>query len=94
MSFPEVGMIDNNRLGVALREIREARGLTQLEVSRRARISTQTVSLIERTGEASWQSLRQIARALGLKAQLVISEKPIDEEVAIAAGATRVIDMR
>ena len=53
-------------LGSALRQLREKRGLTQEAVAHEARITTGSLSLIERgQRNPSWGTVNRIAAALG-----------------------------
>ncbi len=53
-------------LGSAIRQLREKRGLTQVALSHEARITTGTLSLIERgQSNPAWGTVNRIADALG-----------------------------
>lgn len=56
------------RLGDALRRLRVAKGLTQTELARRAKITSEYVSLLESHAKAnpSLQVLQRLAKALGV----------------------------
>jgi transcriptional regulator with XRE-family HTH domain len=56
------------RLGDILRELREARGLTEAQLAERAQIALSFITLIEAHQQArpSTQILQRIARALGV----------------------------
>jgi transcriptional regulator with XRE-family HTH domain len=56
------------KLGEIVRELREARGLTQAQLAERAQIALSYVTLIEAGQEAnlSRQILQRLARALGV----------------------------
>lgn len=64
-------------LGLRLRRLREARGLSQREVARRAGVTNATVSLVEQARVSpSVASLRKIAGALGLSLAELFAEEP------------------
>lgn len=52
-------------LGAAVRELREARGLSQERLAQRAGVTTATVSLMERgRGNPAWGTVKAIAAGL------------------------------
>lgn len=59
------------KLGEIVRDLREARGLTQAQLAERAQIALSYVTLIEAGQEAnlSRQILQRLARALGVPAK-------------------------
>lgn len=61
-------------LGEILRELREARGLTQAQLAERAQVALSYVTVIEAGHEAnpSRQILQRIARALGVPAKRLL----------------------
>ncbi len=67
------------RLGDVLRRLRVAKGLTQTELARRAKITSEYVCLLESHAKAnpSFDVLRRISKALGLSVGelLVLLEK-------------------
>ncbi len=62
------------KLGEIVRELREARGLTQAQLAERAQIALSYVTLIEAGQEAnlSRQILHRLARALGVPAKRLV----------------------
>ena len=62
------------RLGEVLRELREARGLTEAQLAERAQIALSFITLIEANQETkpSPQILQRIARALGVPAKRLL----------------------
>jgi transcriptional regulator with XRE-family HTH domain len=54
-------------LGVAIRQLREKRGLTQEALAHKAGVTTGTLSLVERgRSNPAWGTVRGIATALGV----------------------------
>ncbi len=62
------------KLGEIVRELREARGLTQAQLAERAQIALSYVTLIEAGQEAnlSRQILHRLARALGVPVKRLV----------------------
>jgi transcriptional regulator with XRE-family HTH domain len=60
------------KLGEVVREVREARGLTQAQLAERAQVALSFVTLIEAGSRAttpSRQIIQRLARALGVRSQ-------------------------
>jgi transcriptional regulator with XRE-family HTH domain len=54
-------------LGKAIRELREKRGTTQETLAHEARVTTGTLSLVERgLSNPSWGTVKALAKALGV----------------------------
>ncbi len=62
------------KLGEVVRELREARGLTQAQLAERAQVALSYVTVIEAGHEAnpSRQILQRMARALGVPAKRLL----------------------
>lgn len=77
----------SNRLGEYIRRLRRARNLSQEDLAERAGISVSTLSRIER-GEVipSFETLRELAAALGVEAEALARLAHPDEEPAPAAS--------
>ena len=67
-----VGTVNDQRLGAALRALRVKRGWRQADVARRAHVSPSVVSLLERghVASVSVQAFRQVAAALEVRAEI------------------------
>jgi transcriptional regulator with XRE-family HTH domain len=66
--------VSEKNLGEVLRELREARGLTQAQLAERAQVALSYVTVIEAGHETnpSRQILQRIARALGVPAKRLL----------------------
>ena len=66
--------MSEKNLGEVLRELREARGLTQAQLAERAQVALSYVTVIEAGHETnpSRQILQRIARALGVPAKRLL----------------------
>lgn len=66
--------MSEKNLGEVLRELREARGLTQAQLAERAQVALSYVTVIEAGHERnpSRQILQRIARALGVPAKRLL----------------------
>jgi transcriptional regulator with XRE-family HTH domain len=66
-------LVDDQRVGTALRQVRIRRGLRQSDVARLARVSQSTVSRLERGhfGSVSLDALRSVAAVLEVRVDLV-----------------------
>lgn len=66
--------MSEKNLGELLRELREARGLTQAQLAERAQVALSYVTVIEAGHERnpSRQILQRIARALGVPAKRLL----------------------
>ncbi len=71
--------MESKTIGKNVRAHREARGLTQQELARRAMTCTGTIYLIERGRRSHPNTLRRVARALRVKLREL--EAPRDEMV-------------
>lgn len=67
-----------NKLGEIVRELREMRGLTQVQLAEKAQIAISHVVVIESTqpGNPSRQILQRLARALDVPAKRLLEPKP------------------
>jgi transcriptional regulator with XRE-family HTH domain len=66
--------VSEKNLGEVLRDLREARGLTQAQLAERAQVALSYVTVIEAGHETnpSRQILHRIARALGVPAKRLL----------------------
>jgi transcriptional regulator with XRE-family HTH domain len=66
--------MDDQRIGAALRAIRTRKGLRQVDLARRARVSPPVIGRIERGGAASvpLRKLRRVATALGARLEVLV----------------------
>lgn len=69
VSAPTIGLVDDLRVGRALRAVRQRMGLRQSDVAKRAGVSQQLISLAERglLEQLTLRSLRRIAQALEVR---------------------------
>lgn len=79
---------------VRLRELRSARGLSQVELAGRLRINQAAVSKLEKRSDLRIRTLREVVRAMGgklvIRALFPDGEKELcfDDETAAPTGAT------
>jgi len=89
-----LGVMDDVRIGRILRALRRRRGWTQKELGRRASVSQQAISLIERGhgGRLSVETMRRVFGALDARWEPTVSwrggdlDRLIDEEHARLVG--------
>lgn len=66
------GAVVDFRIGQALKEARESRGLTQSQLGELMDVQKARISSIEKGSNLTIGTLRRVLRALGLKAALII----------------------
>ena len=80
-----------DEIGIAVAEERKRRGLTQLEVARRAQVSRATMDILEngRGTDLGYGKLARILAALGLELRLqpASTERPTLEDLLKEDGA-------
>ena len=75
-------------LGIAIRELRKAKGLTQAELARKARLSQTSLSQIENGQRPGSQTFKNICAALNVSELLVyitsmeLDDVPVRKQVA------------
>jgi transcriptional regulator with XRE-family HTH domain len=87
--------MDDLRVGSAFRAIRIRRGLRQIDVARLARVSTSTVSRIERgyVGSLSLDAMRAVGKALEIRVELIARWKAGDLDRLLNARHSRLHDL-
>jgi excisionase family DNA binding protein len=86
----------NNRAyaGQRLRTLREAAGLTQLQLSARSGVTHEALSHLERgTRTASAHTVHQLSQALGIPPQRFVDDAPIGLELLTTEEAGRRLDV-
>jgi transcriptional regulator with XRE-family HTH domain len=70
-------MTNVSPIRICLREVREAKGLTQVELSESSGVRRATISDIERgTSRIDLETLDRLANALGVPAAVLIEQTP------------------
>ena len=73
-----------------LRTLREAADLTQSQLARQARVSRQALSKLERgEREPTWETVRQLAHALGVNVTAFDNDNPVGASPARLLEAAR-----
>ena len=63
------------RIGQVLKQVRTARGLTQAELAKRAKVTRNYITMLERDkGNPSLSVLRRLAKALDVPTALLVGE--------------------
>ena len=85
---------DRQRIGKRLRALREAAGLTQLQLAAASGLTHEAISRLER-GEraASAETVRQLAQALGIPPERFVGRDPIGLTMLTVAEAAARLDV-
>jgi transcriptional regulator with XRE-family HTH domain len=76
-----------SQFGRRLKELREAKGLSQEGLARLANISVSSVSKLEQSGEQdpAWSTVQALARSLGVTCESFSDAQPVASEDKLAA---------